>query len=412
MHRATTLIDNVVLNPFAGPFILLGILFLMFQAVFTWAALPMEWIDGAFVALQNVIANHMPDNFLRSLLLDGILAGVGSVVIFLPQILILFFFIHLLDQSGYMTRAAFMMDRLMARVGLSGHTFIPLLSSFACAIPGIMAARTVEDSKDRFTTIMIAPLMTCAARLPVYTLIIAAFIPPVTVAGGVQLQGLVMFALYIAGIASALIVAAMFNMTGAARQTPRWFMMELPRYRLPSPRDLVLGLLARASVFLRRAGTIIMASTILLWVLASYPAPPADAERPDVIYSFAGMIGRALEVVFAPIGFTWDICIALIPGMAAREVAVAALGTIYALSGSDEAIAESLSTTLQTAWSLPTALAFLAWFVFAPQCFATLAVARREMNSWKWASFMFGYLFVLAYIAAGATYYIARALLS
>lgn len=410
MHKVTRVLDEIVLNPVAGPFILLGVLFLMFQAVFSWAAWPMDMIDSGVLSLQDFVGTVVPEGFMRSLLLDGVLAGVGSVIIFLPQIIILFFFIHLLEQSGYMTRAAFLMDRLMSRVGLSGHTFIPLLSSFACAIPGIMAARTIDDPRDRLTTIMIAPLMTCSARLPVYTLIIAAFIPPVTVWGGANLQGLVMFALYLIGIVAALIAAAVFNVTGAKRG-PRWFMMELPRYRLPVWRDLALGLWARVLIFLKRAGTIILATTVLLWGLASYPNPPEGAEGPDVVYSFAGMLGRGLEVIFAPIGFTWDICIALIPGMAAREVAVAALGTIYSLSGNEEAITESLATTLQTAWSLPTALAFLAWFIFAPQCFATMAVTRRETNSWKWTGFMAGYLFALAYVAAGLTYWIARAIL-
>ncbi len=411
LHKLTRMIDSVVLNAIAGPFVLFSLLFVMFQAVFAWAETPMNWIDAGIVALQDISANVLPDGFLQSLVVDGILAGVGSVIIFLPQILILFFFIHILEQTGYMARAAFLMDRLMARVGLSGHAFIPLLSSFACAIPGIMAARTIDDPRDRFTTIMVAPLMTCAARLPVYTLIIAAFIPPITVFGGfIQLQGLVMFALYLVGIISALIVALVFNMTGA-KQGPKWFMMELPRYRIPQIRDLFLTLWSRVLIFMRRAGTIILASTIILWGLASYPNPPEGASEPDVIYSFAGMIGRGLEFIFAPIGFTWDICIALIPGMAAREVAVAALGTVYAISGSEDEIAQSLAATLQGAWSLPTALAFLAWFIFAPQCLSTLAVARRETNSWKWALFMFGYLFALAYIAAGATYWAAEAVL-
>jgi ferrous iron transport protein B len=332
------------------------------------------------------------------------------VIIFLPQILILFFFILMLEQSGYMTRAAFLMDRLMASVGLNGRAFIPLLSSFACAIPGIMAARAIDTPRDRLTTILIAPLMTCAARLPVYTLIIAAFIPNTSVAPGIGTQGLVMFGLYVAGIVSALVVAAVLKLT-VTKGIPQPFLMELPKYQVPAVRDVVLGLIDRARAFLYRAGTIILTCMVVLWVLASFPPPPADAMEAAIRYSFAGIIGRGLEYVFAPIGFTWEIAIALVPGMAAREVAVAALGTVYALSGSEEAVTESLVATLQGAWSLPTALAFLAWYVFAPQCLSTLAVARRETNSWRWPLFMFGYLFVLAYVAAGLTYWSARALI-
>ncbi len=410
-HKVSRYIDQVVLHSVAGPLVLFAVMFLMFQAVFAWAEVPMGWIDAFVVWLQDMAITFIPSGFAQNLVVEGVLAGVGSVIIFLPQILILFFFIHLLEQSGYMARAAFLMDRLMSRVGLSGHAFVPLLSSFACAIPGIMAARTIDSQRDRLTTIMIAPLMTCAARLPVYTLIIAAFIPSVTLAGGVNLQGLVMFGLYLAGIVSALVVALVFTLMGTEKTAPRWFMMELPRYRLPTVRDLGLSLLSRAGVFMRRAGTIIMASTVILWGLASYPKPPADADQSDIMYSAAGMLGKWLEFVFAPIGFSWDICIALIPGMAAREVAVAALGTVYAISGSEDAVAESLAGTLQNAWSLPTALAFLAWYVFAPQCLSTLAVTRRETNSWKWPLIMFGYLFILAYVAAGLTYWTAKVIL-
>ena len=409
-HGATRRLDRVLLHPIAGPLILLGLLFVIFQAVFTWATVPMDAINGAIGDLQGWIGAALPDNWIRSLLLDGILAGVGSVVIFLPQILILFFFILLLELSGYMARAAFLMDRIMASVGLSGRAFIPLLSSFACAIPGIMATRTIEHSRDRLTTILIAPLMTCSARIPVYAIIIGAFIPSTTVLGGVGLQGLVLFSLYLAGIVSAMLVAWALKRT-VTQGASQLFLMELPKYQLPHPRDVVLGLFQRASTFLRRAGTIILISMIVLWFLAYYPAPPPDATEAAIRYSFAGQLGRGLEVLFAPIGFNWEISIALVPGMAAREVAVASLGTIYSLSGSEEAIAQSLEGTLQAAWSLPTALAFLAWYVFAPQCLATLAVARRETNSWRWPIFMFVYLFVLAYVMAGLVFHISTALL-
>ena len=409
-HALTRRLDAVALHPVAGPLILLALLFIIFQAVFAWAEAPMEWIDAAIVALQGLALATLPDGLFQSLIVDGILAGVGSVVIFLPQILILFAFILALEASGYMARAAFLMDRIMTMAGLNGRAFIPLLSSFACAIPGIMAARTIDNPRDRMTTIMVAPLMTCAARLPVYTLIIAAFIPNVAVMGGIGLQGLVMFGLYLAGIISALIVAAVLKRTLTKGAPPR-LLLEMPKYQAPRLRDLLMGLYERGRLFVRRAGTIILTVTIILWVLASFPAPPPGAEQPAIYYSAAAFIGRGLEVVFAPIGFNWEISIALIPGMAAREVAVSALGTVYSLSGSEEAVATGLASVLQTAWSLPTALAFLAWYVFAPQCLSTLAVARRETNSWGWTLFMFGYLFALAYVAAGATYWAAVALL-
>ncbi|GAB4144231.1 MAG: ferrous iron transporter B [Sphingomonadales bacterium] len=409
-HRLTRQLDQVLLHPVAGFLILMAILFLMFQAVFSWAAWPMDMIDAAIVWLQGAVTRLLPAGWLQSLLVDGVLAGVGSVIIFLPQIVILFGFILVIESTGYMARAAFLMDRLMARVGLNGRAFIPLLSSFACAIPGIMAARAIAHPRDRLTTILIAPLMTCSARLPVYTLIIAAFIPPATVAGAFNLQGLVMFGLYLAGIVSALIVALALKLT-LTKGLPQPLLMELPKYQAPNWRDIGLGLWERAMIFLRRAGRIIFAAMVVLWVLASYPLPPADATEPDVFYSFAGMIGRGLHVLMAPVGFNWEISIALVPGMAAREVAVAALGTVYALNGNEEAVAQSLAVTLQSAWSLPTALAFLAWFIFAPQCLSTLAVTRRETNSWRWPLFMAGYLFALAYLAAFATYHISGLLL-
>ena len=409
-HALTRRLDAVVLHSVAGPLILLSLLFMMFQAVFAWAEAPMAWVDAGVITLQQLAIQTLPQGLFQSLIVDGVLAGVGSVVIFLPQILILFTFILILEASGYLARAAFLMDRIMTMAGLNGRAFIPLLSSFACAIPGIMAARTIESPRDRLTTIMIAPLMTCSARLPVYTLIIAAFIPNTMVFAGIGLQGLVMFGLYLVGIASALLVAAVLKRTLTKGAPPR-LLLELPKYQVPRVRDLVIGLFERGRLFVRRAGTIILSSMIVLWGLASFPSPPADATKPDIFYSAAGSVGRALEVVFAPIGFNWEISIALVPGMAAREVAVGALGTVYSLSGSEDAIASSLAGVLQTAWSLPTALAFLTWYIFAPQCLSTLAVARRETNSWGWTFFMFGYLFALAYVTAGATYWVTKALL-
>ncbi len=409
-HRFTRRLDAVLLHPIAGPVALLLFVFFMFQAVYSWAQVPMAMIDVGVVQVQTWIAATFPASWVRSLIADGVLAGVGSVIIFLPQILILFAFILVMELSGYMARAAFLMDKAMASVGLSGRAFIPLLSSFACAVPGIMAARSIESPRDRLTTIMVAPLMTCSARLPVYTIIIAAFIPNSVLPGGFGLQGFVMFGLYVAGIVSAMVMAWIFKRT-LMRGAQSLFLMELPKYQWPQLRGLLLGLWQRVAIFLRRAGTIILTATIALWALASFPQPPAGATGAAVRYSIAGWMGRGLEVVFAPIGFNWEISIALIPGMAAREVAIASLGTIYSLNGSDEVIAQSLVSTLQNAWSLPTALAFVTWYIFAPQCLSTLAVTRRETNSWRWPAIMFGYMFALAYVSAGLVYHLSSALL-
>jgi ferrous iron transport protein B len=403
-HAATRRLDTVLLHPFAGLMILFTVLFLMFQSVFSWAQLPMELIDAGLNSVTGWITTTMADGPLRSLITDGAIAGVGSVVIFLPQILVLFFFIQVLEDSGYMARAAFLLDKLMGGVGLHGRAFIPLLSSFACAVPGIMAARTIENRTDRIATIMIAPLMTCSARLPVYTLIIAAFVPDRAVLGGwIGLRGLVMFALYAAGIVSGLLVAFVMKRTvlKGAREP---LLMQLPAYRLPHPRNVALGLYDRGKAFLLRAGTTIFALMVVVWFLASFPAPPDGATEPAIRYSIAGAIGHALEPVLAPIGFNWQIALALVPGMAAREVAVGVLGTIYALSETGDALRGTLATALAQSWSLPTALSLLAWYVFAPQCMATLGVVRRELNSRFWPAVMFVFLTSLAYGAAFATY--------
>ncbi len=402
-------IDRIVLHPIWGMLILATTLFLMFQAVFSWAGLPMELIKNGVEAFGEFLTAQMPQTLLRSLLVDGIVAGVGSVLVFLPQILILFLFILALEDSGYLPRAAFLLDRLMGTVGLSGRSFIPLLSSFACAIPGIMAARTIANWRDRLATIMIAPLMTCSARLPVYALIIGAFIPETTVAGVFNLQGLVLFILYIAGVVSALAVAGVLKLTvGRGMQHP--LMLELPAYRWPHARNLLLGLVERARIFIMRVGNIILALMVVLWFLSSFPGPPDGATGPAIQYSYAGMLGRALEVVFAPIGFNWQISIALVPGMAAREVAVGALGTVYALSATGEDVAERLAPMLAAGWTLPTAFSLLAWYVFSPQCLSTLAVVKRETNSWRYPLLMAAYLFVLAYAAAFVTYRVALVL--
>jgi ferrous iron transport protein B len=402
-------IDAVVLHPVAGPLILAVILFLVFQAVFAWAQAPMDAIKAG-VGLFGEWVNHgLPTSLLKDLFVNGVLAGVGSVLVFLPQILILFFFILSLEESGYLPRAAFVLDRLMGSVGLSGRAFIPLLSSFACAIPGIMATRTIQNPRDRLRTIMIAPLMTCSARLPVYALIIGAFIPQRQVWGGLQLQGLVLFALYIAGIASAMAVAYVL---GRSRGGARFhsLMLELPAYHWPNLRNLGIGLWQRVEIFLSRVGTIILSLMVILWALSSFPAPPHDATGPAIQYSIAGHIGAWLAVIFAPIGFNWQISIALVPGLAAREVAVGALGTVYALSASGSDVSGALTPLIAQSWSLPTALSLLAWYVFAPQCLSTLATVKRETNSWRYPIMMAAYLFGLAYAGSWITYHIASAL--
>jgi ferrous iron transport protein B len=399
-------VDGVVLHPVAGFVLLLVTMFLMFQAVFAWAEVPMNAIEGGVSALADMLRSVMPDNALRSLLLDGVLAGAGSVLVFLPQIIILFFFILVLEDSGYLPRAAFLLDRLMGGAGLSGRSFIPLLSSHACAIPGIMATRTIANPRDRLTTIMIAPLMTCSARLPVYGLIIAAFIPQRTVWGPIRLQGLVLFSLYALGIVSGLAVAYVLKRTAkGSRFQP--LMLELPAYHWPHLRNLAIGLWQRVQIFLTRVGTIILALMILLWALSSFPAPPPDATGPAIQYSIAGKIGSALAVIFAPLGFNWQISIALVPGLAAREVAVGALGTVYSLSATGDDVATALDPLIRASWSLPTALSLLAWYVFAPQCLSTLATVKRETNSWRYPLIMAGYLFALAYAASFVTYNVA-----
>jgi ferrous iron transport protein B len=408
VRRWGNALDAVALHPVSGVVMLLAILFVMFQTVFWAGAGPADAIAAGFDGLSGFVKQVMPDSVLRSLITDGVIAGVGAVIKFLPQILVMFLFILVLEASGYMVRAAFLMDRLMAHAGLSGRAFIPLLSSFACAVPGIMSTRTIDDEKDRLTTILIAPLMTCSARLPVYTLIIGALIPDRRVLPGVGLQGLVMLGLYIMGVVGAFVVAVVLRKT-VTQGASSGFMMEMPKYQLPRLNHLAIGLWSRAAIFLKRAGTTIAFTTIVLWALLSFPKPPEGSAISPVNYSVAGRIANGIEPAFRPIGFNRDIVLALIPAMAAREVAVAALGTVYAIdeSGNDGGEAQ-IATTLHARWSLPTALAFLMWFVFAPQCISTIAVTRRETNGWKWPAFMVGYLFVLAYGAAGATYWIAK----
>lgn len=403
-HRQwTRRIDRIVLHPLLGTLIFFGTLFLMFQAVFSWATVPQGWITAGMDALAHEVTAMLPPGLIRSALVDGVLKGVGAVLAFIPQIMILFAMILVLESTGYMVRAAFLIDKVMSRVGLSGRAFIPLLSSFACAVPGIMATRTIEDPKDRLTTMLIAPLMTCSARWPVYVTIIAAFIPNRAIAPGVGLQGLVMFGLVVAGMASAMLVALVLRRT-VARSKGAGFLIELPKYQWPVWHDIGLSLWQRLTIFLKRAGTLIAGTSVLLWLLLNIPRAAPGQSQVDA--SLAGHIANGLNVILAPIGFNREISLALIPAMAAREVAVSSLATAYAVSNPEDT--HGLGQVLAHHWSLPTALAFLAWFVFAPQCMSTIAVVRRETNGWRWPLFMLAYLFVLAYGASGATYLIAR----
>lgn len=403
-------LDAVLLHPVFGPLILVGLLFFIFQAVFSWATVPMDLIKSTVEYLGGQIAEVMPNSWMRSLLLNGILAGVGGVVIFLPQILILFFFILLLEESGYLPRAAYLLDRVMGSVGLSGRSFIPLLSSFACAIPGIMSTRSISNTRDRMVTILIAPMMTCSARLPVYALLISAFIPEKKVWAGIDLQGLVLFLLYLAGILGAMAVAWILKRFTSEQFKMNALMMELPSYHLPRLGNLAISLWQRAEIFLRRVGGIILLMTIGLWVFSSFPLPPEGAVGSPIQYSFAGMLGGALAHIFTPIGFNWQISVALVPGMAAREVVVSSLATVYALSNSNIDAVDALIPIISGDWSLATALSLLAWFVFAPQCLSTIAAVKRETGGWKIPIIMLGYLFGLAYLAALITYQIASAL--
>lgn len=400
-------IDKVILHPIAGPLILMSVLFFIFQSVFAWAELPMSWIESCFALIAEQVTAWLPDNWLRSLLVDCIIAGAGGVVVFLPQILILFFFILMLEESGYLPRAAYLLDRIMGSVGLSGRSFIPLLSSFACAIPGIMAARSISNERDRIVTILIAPLMTCSARLPVYTLLIAAFIPNKSLFFAVNLQGLVMFVLYMAGIFGAMAVALLLKVFTKTGQMPRPLMMELPTYHWPTLRNVAIGLWQRAGIFMQRVGGIILVMTIIIWFLASYPSVPEGFTGNPITQSFAGQLGHYLAVVLEPIGFNWQISIALVPGMAAREVVVSALGSVYALSATAGDTEKLLMPLLAASWSLPTALSLLAWFVFAPQCLSTLAITKRETGGWRIPLIMMTYLFALAYLAAFVTFRVA-----
>jgi ferrous iron transport protein B len=408
--KRSDFLDKIFLHPVLGLLSLAVMMFVIFQAVFAWAEPPKGLIEDFFGWFGEFVGGFISHPLLHSLVVDGIIAGAGGVVVFLPQILILFFFILILEESGYLPRAAFLLDKMMYKAGLSGRAFIPLLSSFACAIPGIMATRSISDPRDRLTTIFVAPLMTCSARLPVYALLIAAFIPEKQVWGMFNLQGLVLFGLYMAGIVSALVVAFVLKFFQKDK-SQHSLLMELPSYRFPDLKSVWIGLLDRAKIFMKRVGGIIFALSILLWFLCTFPQPPVGATMPDIDYSLAGMLGHLIQPFFAPLGFNWQICIALIPAMAAREVVVAALGTVYALSAvDDDAVAQGLTSLISTgdsAWTLATGLSLLVWFIYAPHCLATLATIRRETGSWKTVSVMTLYLFGLAYLMSFLTYQIA-----
>ncbi|MCJ8511047.1 ferrous iron transporter B [Acinetobacter lwoffii] len=409
--KRTDFLDKIFLHPVLGLLSLAVMMFVIFQAVFAWAAPFMDGIETFFGWLGEFLGEYISHPLLNSLVVDGIIAGAGGVVVFLPQILILFFFILVLEESGYLPRAAFLLDKLMFKAGLSGRAFIPLLSSFACAIPGIMASRTISDPRDRLTTIFVAPLMTCSARLPVYALLIAAFVPAQTVWGFLNLQGLVLFGLYMAGIVSALLVSFVLKFFHKDK-SQHMLLMELPSYRFPDLKNVWIGLLDRGKIFLKRVGGIIFALSIVLWFLCTFPQPPEGATLPAIDYSLAGMLGHLMQPIFAPLGFNWQICIALIPAMAAREVVVAALGTVYAMSAVDEdAMSEGLAALISgggdLGWSVATGLSLLVWFIYAPHCLATLATVKRETGSWKTVSIMTVYLFGLAYFMSFLTYQIA-----
>jgi ferrous iron transport protein B len=410
MPRATDArddaIDRFALHPVLGPLILAFVMFLVFQAVYSLGKPLTDAIGDGFGWLGAQAGAALPDGPLRSLVTDALFGGVGTVLGFLPEILVLFFFILVLEESGYLPRAAFLLDRIMVAVGLTGRSFIPLLSSFACAIPGVMGTRSISDPRDRLATILVAPLMTCSARLPVYALLIGAFIPHRLIFGVFNLQGLVLFALYAAGIAGAMVVGWVMKKLRRDRREHA-LLMELPSYRLPRARDVAIGLWERGAIFLKRLTGIILALTVLMWFISTFPSPPAGATLPAIDYSIAGYLGRALQVPFEPLGFNWQMSLSLIPAFAARETAVAALATVYSVAGGDADIA-ALGHTLAQNFSLASALSLMVWFAFAPQCMSTLAVIRRETRSWRAVVISFGYMFVVAYAASFATYQIAR----
>ncbi len=419
-HNFSEKVDRLLTHKFFGLLILVGVLLLVFQTIFSWANVPMDLLEKGFGALGDSVRGNMPEGILTDLVVDGIIAGVGGVLVFLPQILLLFLFISILEDSGYMARAAFLLDKLMSRVGLHGKAFLPLMSSFACAIPGIMATRTIENPKDRIATILIAPFMSCSARLPVYTLMIASFFAGRTVLGFVSLGAVLMLAMYALGIFAALLVAFILKKTVLSTSAQPPFVMELPPYRLPNLRNVMQNMFLRAWLFVKRAGTVILAISIVLWALMYFPksVPPADiagtetAESYQLTHSYAGTLGHAIEPAIAPLGFDWKIGVALIASFAAREVLVSTLSIVYNVGKDANEESETLISAIRDAknpdgsptWRPLTALTLMVFFVLAMQCMSTVAIVRRETNSWRWPAFMILYMTGLAYLAAFLTY--------
>jgi ferrous iron transport protein B len=400
----TRRLDSVFLHPVAGPLIFVGVVVAVFQTIFAGARPIMDGLQAAIESAGHWVGQMLPDSILRSLLIEGVWSGVGSVVVFLPQILILFLFIGILEDSGYLARAALIADRTMSKFGLQGKSFIPLLSAYACAVPAIMATRTIENKRDRIATIMIAPFMTCSARLPVYTLLIAAFVKDRPVFGPfLHSQAAVLLGLYVLGFVAAIGTARLLK-SSVLKSERSSFMLEMPPYRWPTLQSLGLRLLDRSKVFLRRAGTVILTVAIVLWVLAHLPLH--NGKAPEIGDSFAGMIGHTVEPVIKPLGFNWKIGIGLITSLAAREVIVGTLGTIYGMEG--EAQTEGLQKALQSELSLGGAVALLIFFAFAMQCMSTIAVVRRETGGWKWPAIQFAYMSALAYTCAFVANHIAQ----
>ena len=419
--------DAILTHKIWGIVAFAAIVLLVFMAIFSFANLPMAWIEGLQGGAQSFLSDHLPDGPIRDLLVDGVVAGVGAVIVFLPQILILFFFIGLLEDSGYMARAAFIMDKTMGRVGLHGRSFIPLLSSFACAIPGVMATRTISSRRDRMTTMLIAPLMSCSARLPVYTLMIGTFIPERFLFGFLSLRAVIMFSLYVLGVLVAMAAAYVFKKT-LFKGPPPALLLELPPYKMPAPRNVIVTMWERGSQFLQRAGTTIFALSVILWFALNYPKPspaqlasqPDDNARAALIArnSAAGTLGRFIEPTIAPLGYNWKIGVGLVGAMAAREVFVSTMGTIYSVGADSDEASQPLRQQMKDdkwpngrpVWTTATAISILVYFVIAMQCVSTLAVVKRETNSWKWPVFMQIYMTALAWIAAFIAFQGAKAL--
>jgi len=404
--------DKILTHPWMGPAIFMAILYFIFQSIFTWASIPMDWIQAGIDNIAIFVLSNMSPGMLRDILVEGIIGGVGAIVIFLPQILILSFFLTVLEDTGYMARVAFMLDKSMTKMGLHGKSILPLMSAYACAIPGIMSTRTIDSWKERLVTILILPLMSCSARLPVYTLLISAFIPPITVGGYFNLQGLTLVVMYFLGTVTALILAKIFSRFIKEKSSSS-FVMELPPYRVPITRSVIRQVFIRGKLFLVNAGKIIMAISILLWFLASYPK--VDSSLTDVNpihHSYAGKIGHAMEPVIRPLGFDWKIGIGLLTSFAAREVMVSTMATIYNVEDRGDKtvnLREAMRNDVDEKTGVPVytpliALALMVFYVFAAQCMATFAIVRQETNSWKWPLFMIAYLTILAYAGAFIVY--------